>query len=85
MSIERFEHVARLLLANSPEERVGLKFHGGKPLLLADDWFQEAVGYARSLAARFHKAVRFPLVTNGILLAEERLLRLYDLRIVFFA
>jgi uncharacterized protein len=83
MSIERFKQVAQLLLANLRQQRVGLEFHGGEPLLLADDWFQEAVGYARSLAARHQKAVEFPLVTNGTLLTEERLLRLHALGIVF--
>jgi uncharacterized protein len=75
--------VAQLLLANSQQQQVGLEFHGGEPLLLTDDWFQEAVGYARSLASRHHKVVQFPLVTNGTLLTEERLLRLHALGIVF--
>jgi uncharacterized protein len=75
--------VADLLLANSRQQQVGLEFHGGEPLLLPDDWFQEAVGYARSLAARHDKAVEFPLVTNGTLLTEERLLRLHALGIDF--
>jgi uncharacterized protein len=83
MSIERFKRVAHLLLANSRQPTVSLEFHGGEPLLLADEWFQEAVGYARSLAARHNKVVEFPLVTNGTLLTEERLLRLHDLGIVF--
>jgi uncharacterized protein len=83
MSIERFKQVARLLLSNSRQPQVGLEFHGGEPLLLTDDWFQEAVGYARFLALRHNKAVEFPLVTNGTLLTEERLLRLHALGIVF--
>jgi radical SAM protein with 4Fe4S-binding SPASM domain len=83
MSIERFKQVTRLLLANSRQQRVGLEFHGGEPLLLADDWFAEAVEYARALATRHHKTVDFPLVTNGTLLTEERLLRLHALGIVF--
>jgi uncharacterized protein len=82
MSIERFKQVAELLLTNSRQQRVSLEFHGGEPLLLADDWFEEAVGYARSLAARHNKAVEFPLVTNGTLLTEERLQRLHALGIV---
>jgi uncharacterized protein len=83
MSIERFKQVAQLLLANSRQQRVSLEFHGGEPLLLADEWFQEAVGYSRCLAVRHHKAAEFPLVTNGTLLTEERLLRLHALGIVF--
>jgi uncharacterized protein len=83
MPIERFRQVARLLVANSRHQRVSLEFHGGEPLLLSDDWFQEAVAYARSLAERHHKSVEFPLVTNGTLLTEERLPRLHALGIVF--
>jgi uncharacterized protein len=83
MSIGRFKQVARLVIANSGQQRVGLEFHGGEPLLLADDWFHEAVHYARSLAARHDKGVYFPLVTNGTLLTEERLLRLHALGIDF--
>jgi uncharacterized protein len=83
MSIEQFKRVAQLLLANSRHQRVGLEFHGGEPLLMADDWFEEAVDYARALARRYHMAVEFPLVTNGTLLTEERLRRLHSLGIVF--
>jgi uncharacterized protein len=83
MSLERFKRVARLLLANSRQPRVGLEFHGGEPLLLPDEWFEEAVAYARGLAGQYGKDVEFPLVTNGTLLTEERLLRLHGLGVVF--
>src|SRR5438105_10386404 len=68
MSLERFRQTARLLLENSHSGRVGLEFHGGEPLLLPDEWFEEAVAYGRDLAGRHHKIVEFPLVTNGTLL-----------------
>jgi uncharacterized protein len=84
MSLERFKRVADLLLTNSRQPQLlGLEFHGGEPLLLPDEWFEEAVAYARSLAHRHRKDVEFPLVTNGTLLTEERLLRLHRLGIVF--
>jgi uncharacterized protein len=84
MSLERFKQVARLLLVNSRQPQpVGLEFHGGEPLLLPDEWFEEAIAYARSLAREHQKAVEFPLVTNGTLLTEERLLKLHRLGIVF--
>src|SRR5262249_38482899 len=76
MSLARFKQVAGLLLANARQPQVGLEFHGGEPLLLPDEWFEEAVAYARSLARQFRKEVFFPIVTNGTLLTEERLLRL---------
>lgn len=81
MSIERFKQVARLLLVNTKQSSVGLEFHGGEPLLLADEFFEEAVAYARALAREHSKIVEFPLVTNGTLLTEERLLKLNRLGI----
>jgi uncharacterized protein len=83
MSLDRFRQVARLLLANSRHPRVGLEFHGGEPLLLPDEWFTEAVAYARGLARQYGKVVEFPLVTNGTLLTEERLLHLHGLGVLF--
>lgn len=83
MSMERFRQVADLLIANSRQPRVGLEFHGGEPLLLPDEWFEEAVAYARSLAQQHGKEVDFPMMTNGTLLTEERLLRLHHLGIRF--
>ena len=83
MSLERFKQVADLLLANSSRPFVGLEFHGGEPLLLPDAWFEEAVAYARALARQHGKDVEFPLVTNGTLLTENRLLRLHGLGIAF--
>ncbi len=83
MSLERFRQAATLLLENSTSPHVGLEFHGGEPLLLPDEWFEEAVAYARPLAERHGKDIEFPLVTNGTLLTEERLLRLHKLGVQF--
>src|SRR5947209_20169372 len=57
MSIERFRQVARLLVANSQSPSVGLEFHGGEPLLLPDEWFEEAVAYGRPLGREHGKYV----------------------------
>ena len=83
MPIERYKQVADLLLANSRQPSVGLEFHGGEPLLMSDAWFEEAVAYGRALAKQHDKAVEFPLVTNGTLLTEDRLLKLHQLGIQF--
>lgn len=81
MAIERFKQVADLLILNSKSPFVGLEFHGGEPLLLQDDWYEEAVGYARKLAAENNKIIEFPLVTNGTMLSEKRLEKLLSLGI----
>src|SRR5206468_3127960 len=83
MSMERFRRVAQLLVANSHSPSVGLEFHGGEPLLLPDEWFEEAVAYGRALGKEHGKHVEFPLVTDGTLLNEARLLRLRALGIRF--
>jgi uncharacterized protein len=81
MSLDLFKQVARLLIENSQSPFVGLEFHGGEPMLLPDEFFEEAVAFARPLARRHRKHVEFPLVTNGTLLTEERLLKLNNLGI----
>ena len=50
-----------------------LEFHGGEPLLLSDEWFEEAVGYAAALAKKHGKIIEHPMQTNGTRLTEERL------------
>lgn len=81
MAIERFKQIADLTILNSKSHFVGLEFHGGEPLLLADEWFEEAVTYARSLGREHKKIVDMPMVTNGTMLTEKRLNKLLDLKI----
>jgi uncharacterized protein len=81
--MQRFKQVAELLIANSRQPQLTLEFHGGEPLLMPDEWFEEAVAYARALAHQHNKNIDFPLMTNGTLLTEERLLRLNALGIIF--
>jgi uncharacterized protein len=83
MSLDRFKQVAELLLANSRQPYLTLEFHGGEPLLLSDEWFEEAIGYAQALARQYRRNVQFPLMTNGTLLTEERMLKLHGLGILF--
>jgi uncharacterized protein len=81
MSLELFKQVARLFIENSRSPQLGLEFHGGEPLLLPDAFFEEAVQFARGLARQHHKFIEFPLVTNGTMMTEERLLKLHRLGI----
>jgi len=73
LSIERYRRIAELLIENSSEQLLGLEFHGGEPLLMPDEWFKEAVGYAASLAKKHGKIIDHPMQTNGTRLTEERL------------
>ena len=83
MSLQTFKLAARYLLENSASRKVGLEFHGGEPMLLPDEWFEEAVRFAAEVAKANGKIVEHPLVTNGTLLTETRLLKLRDLGIRF--
>lgn len=73
LSIERYRRIADLLIENSKEPLLNLEFHGGEPLLLSDEWFEEAVGYAAALAKKHGKIVEHPMQTNGTRLTEARL------------
>lgn len=83
MSIGTFRRVADLLIRNSRSPSVGLEFHGGEPLLLPDEWFTEAVGYAARLAREHGKRVDHPMQTNGTRLTDERVDFLRGLGIQF--
>ncbi len=73
MEIERFKRIADLLVKNTKSHFIGLEFHGGEPLLLSDEWYEEATSYGRALAREHNKIIEFPLVTNGTMLSEKRL------------
>lgn len=81
MEIGRFKQIADLVIKNTKSPFVGLEFHGGEPLLLPDDWFAEAVTYARRLGREHKKLVNMPMVTNGTMLTEKRLATMLDLGI----
>jgi uncharacterized protein len=73
LSMERFKRIADLLIMNSDAPLVMLEFHGGEPLLLSDEWYTEAVGYAAALGRKYGKEVEHPMQTNGTRLTPERL------------
>lgn len=84
MSMETYKKLVRAYIENSTSPRVGLEFHGGEPMLLSDEWFEEAITYANTIAKEQAKQIlEFPLVTNGTLLTEERLLKLHKLGVHF--
>jgi len=72
MSIDVFKRVCDVYIPSSTSKYLGLEFHGGEPLLLPDEWFKEAVGYAGMLARRHGKVMQHPMQTNGTLLSVER-------------
>jgi uncharacterized protein len=83
MSIEIAKRTAQLLIENSSDKELKINLYGGEPLLLPDEWISELINYATELANKKFKRVVFPITTNGTLLNEERLDRLYKLGVSF--
>lgn len=81
MDISKFCEIADLSIENSKSPFLGLEFHGGEPLLLPDEWFEEAVSYAKRKAKEFSKYVDLPIMTNATMLTEKRLEKLLPLGI----
>lgn len=81
MSLDVFRRIVDVYVPNSRVPFVGLEFHGGEPLLLPDEWYREAVGYAAEIGQRHGKTVRHPLQTNGTMLTEQRLDALLEMGI----
>lgn len=79
MSIETYRRIVDLLVDNSVHDTLTLEFHGGEPLLLGQDWFREAVGYARQRAAETGRTIHHPVATNGTMLTEARLAMIEEL------
>eukprot|EP00913_Durusdinium_trenchii_P005691 g5309.t1 len=83
MSAELHKRIAKLVIENSTHPYVSLEYHGGEPMLLSDEWFEETSSYAHELAKLHGKQLELPMVTNGTLLTRERMLKLHDLGIRF--
>ncbi|MFZ4768137.1 MAG: radical SAM protein [Roseimicrobium sp.] len=82
MSLERCRRISDLLITDSKERLLSQEFHGGEPLLMSDEWFEETVGYAQSLAKKYGKIVQHPMQTNGTRLTEQRLETLLKLKVM---
>ena len=82
MEMDRYKRIARLLIENSTAPEVVLEFHGGEPLILPDEWFEEAVTFAAELGKKHGKKVEHPMQTNGTRLDEKRLAFLRKLGIM---
>lgn len=73
MELDTFRRLARLVISNSSSNHLRFIFHGGEPTLLSDDWFEEAINYARQLAFLQDKRVSFTVQSNIIRLQDSTL------------
>lgn len=81
MPIETFKNAVRLILKPSGAPIVNVQFHGGEPLLQPDEFFEEAVAFARAELESPTRKVRFYIQTNLTKVDERRQAMLKRLQI----
>lgn len=70
--INRFNDIIDRFFSQTTEN-VNIVFHGGEPLLLPAQWFEDSCSAVESLAEKHKKKIRFQLQTNGTLLTEQHI------------
>ncbi len=70
MADAMLETYVRQVLESQRGEEVVIAFQGGEPTLMGVDFFERAVGYARS-HAQPGQSVQFTMQTNGVLIDER--------------
>ncbi|MEZ4741659.1 MAG: radical SAM protein [Bdellovibrionota bacterium] len=81
MSLDTFKNAVRLMLSNTTAKQVNIQFHGGEPLLQPDEFFYDAVPWARAELEPLNKDVSFFIQTNLTKVNEKRQKMLQDLNI----
>jgi uncharacterized protein len=81
MPIETFKNAVRLILGPSRAPVVNIQFHGGEPLLQPDEFFYEAVAWAKKELETPDRKVAFYIQTNLTKVDEKREKMLKDLKI----
>jgi len=62
--METYKNAVRLVLKPSKAPKVYVQFHGGEPLLCPDEFFREAVAFAKKELETFDRRVEFCIQTN---------------------
>lgn len=73
MSLETFRTLANQTLKNTVKPGVTFLFHGGEPTLLPNDWYEQAIAYARQQAEKYNKTVRFSMQTNLVGISQTKI------------
>lgn len=73
MSIETFKRLTDKALQNSSQKEILFLFHGGEPSLLPNEWYEEAINYARAQAHRHLKKVKFSMQTNLLGVSDSKI------------
>ena len=70
--METYKNAVRLILKPSISPVVTVQFHGGEPLLCPDEFFREAVAFAKSELEPTGKKVEFCMQTNLTRVSAEK-------------
>lgn len=81
MPMETLKNAIRLILKPSIAPIVNIQFHGGEPLLCPDEFFREAVAFAKEELERPDRRVEFYIQTNLTKVTPEREALLNELKI----
>jgi uncharacterized protein len=68
-----FQRMAHAILSSTSEPRVLFILHGGEPTILPEDWFEENLDAARTLAQLYGKQVEFSIQSNLISISDQKL------------
>lgn len=65
MKLSTFKKAVDFILQRTIQTKVTWLFQGGEPLLVPFDWYQEGVAYAKQVASKYNKRIKFAITTNG--------------------
>lgn len=83
--METYKNAVRMILKPSKAPKVFVQFHGGEPLLCSDEFFKEAVAFAKAELETVDRRVGFYIQTNltRVTPERERTLRELDITISY--
>lgn len=73
MQVDVFKALADKIFLNSNQPEITFLFHGGEPMLLPNNWYEEAIAYAIQKAEQTKKRVKFSIQTNLVSLTGQKL------------
>ena len=73
MSLNTFQDLADKVLLNSRQKEILFLFHGGEPSLISNDWYEQAIHYALTLAKKVGKTAIFSMQSNLLFLNPSKI------------
>lgn len=73
MALDTFKNLVDKVIHNTQMREVLFLFHGGEPTLLKNEWYEQAIVYAKTKAKAVGKRVKFSMQTNLLTLNEHKI------------